>query len=79
MHLASSLKRKVVGIFGPTNPNFVRPWTEKYRVVRLDLECSPCFYYSPKPLKCIRKDKKYKCLEDLSVDLVEKAVLDLLK
>jgi heptosyltransferase II len=74
MHVASAMKRKVVAIIGPTNPAYIHPWNTEYKVVSLNLECSPCFFYSPKPLICSRNDVQFKCIKDLSVDLVYNAV-----
>ncbi|MEJ5173569.1 MAG: glycosyltransferase family 9 protein, partial [Hydrogenothermaceae bacterium] len=78
MHLANALNVPTIGIFGPTNPVWVRPWNEPYKVVRLNLDCSPCFVYSPKPLECKIKDK-YKCLNELDESLVIDAVKELLQ
>jgi heptosyltransferase-2 len=79
LHVAAALKRKTVLIAGPINPNFSHPWNTEYRVVSLHLECSPCFVHSPRPLRCTRTDVEYKCLKELEVDLVYRAVLDLMK
>ncbi|MCX6174555.1 MAG: glycosyltransferase family 9 protein [Ignavibacteriales bacterium] len=74
MHVAAALKLNIVFIIGPTNKNYIYPWQTNYKIASLDLDCSPCFYYSPKPLTCSRSDLKFKCIKDLSVDLVyEKA------
>ena len=70
MHIAASLGIKIVPIIGPTNENYIHPWKTEYKTASLNLECSPCFYYSPKPLTCSRKDLKFKCLKDLSVEQV---------
>ena len=78
MHVASSLKLKVVSIIGPTNPNYIHPWKTEYRIVCLNLDCAPCFYYSPRPLTCVRTDVKYKCIKELNVDMVYVAVEELL-
>ncbi len=74
MHVASALQRKVVAIIGPTNQNYIYPWKTKHRIVRLNLDCSPCFIYSPRPLICSREDVKFKCIKELSVEMVYKAV-----
>ncbi len=75
MHIASAMKRKVVAIIGPTNTNYIHPWHTEYEIASLDLECSPCFVYSPRPLKCFRDDVNFKCIRELGVDMVyEKAV-----
>ncbi|MCX6168893.1 MAG: glycosyltransferase family 9 protein [Ignavibacteriales bacterium] len=74
MHVASALKLNVIAIIGPTNINYIHPWGTDYNIASLNLDCSPCFHYSPKPLKCTRQDVKFKCIKELSVDLVfEKA------
>ncbi|MDH7605155.1 MAG: glycosyltransferase family 9 protein [Melioribacter sp.] len=70
MHIASALKLNVVAIIGPTNPNYIHPWKTNYRIASLNLDCSPCFYYSPKPLKCTRKDIQFKCIKELNTALV---------
>jgi len=74
MHVAAALKLNIVAIIGPTNKNYIYPWQTNYKIASIDLDCSPCFYYSPKPLTCSRSDVKFKCIKELSVDLVyEKA------
>ena len=78
MHIAAALKLKIVGIIGPTNPAYIRPWQTENKLATLNLECSPCFYYSPKPLKCTRNDTKYKCVRELDVDLVMEKVISFL-
>jgi len=70
MHVASALRLNVVALIGPTNLNLIHPWNTDYKIARLKLNCSPCFYYSPKPLICTRNDKKWKCIKDLTVEEV---------
>ncbi len=74
MHIASALKLKIVAILGPTNRTYIHPWKTDFQIVRLDLDCSPCFIYSPRPLICFRDDVKFKCIKELGVDLVYNAV-----
>jgi len=74
MHVASAMKRKVVAVIGPTNTAYIHPWNTEYKTVSLNLECSPCFFYSPRPLICHRTDVKYKCIKELQVDMVYNAV-----
>jgi len=78
MHVASALGLNVVSLIGPTNLNYIHPWKTNYKVSSLNLECSPCFYYSPKPLTCTRHDVKYKCIRELDIDNVYKNVLSLI-
>jgi lipopolysaccharide heptosyltransferase I len=42
MHLAASLAKPMVSIFGPTNPVHIGPYQRPESVVRIDLPCSPC-------------------------------------
>jgi len=76
MHVASALKLKVIGIIGPTSTKYIHPWNTEYKIASLHLDCSPCFIYSPKSLSCRRDDVKFKCIKELSVDLVFNSVKD---
>lgn len=79
MHAASALKLKVVAVIGPTNLNYIHPWKTEYRIASLNLECSPCFFYSPKALSCSRADVQFKCIKGLEVDLVYSKAEELLQ
>ena len=70
MHVASALGLKVIAIIGPTNPNYIHPWKTEHKIVSLNLECAPCFFYSPKPLTCSRTDVQFKCIKELDVERV---------
>ena len=74
MHVAASLRLKTVAIIGPTNVNYIYPWNTEYQIASINLDCAPCFYYSPKPLQCTRSDKQFKCIKDLPVELVYEQV-----
>jgi heptosyltransferase-2 len=78
IHIAAACKVPTVGIYGPTNPVWDGPWKTESIVVSRHLPCSPCFYYSSRPLDCpARLD--YACVRELPVQEVEKAALSLLK
>ncbi|MBE2279018.1 MAG: glycosyltransferase family 9 protein [Ignavibacteriaceae bacterium] len=70
MHVASAMGVHVVPVIGPTNLKYIYPWGTEYSEVSLNLECAPCFFYSPKPLNCGRQDIKYKCIKELGVSRV---------
>jgi lipopolysaccharide heptosyltransferase I len=44
MHVAASLRKPTVSVFGPTNPVHIGPYQRPESVVRMDLPCSPCNY-----------------------------------
>ncbi|PJC59443.1 MAG: glycosyltransferase family 9 protein [Ignavibacteria bacterium CG_4_9_14_0_2_um_filter_37_13] len=70
MHIASAMQLKVVAVIGPTNTNYIYPWKTNHRVASLQLDCAPCFFYSPKPLSCKRDDIQFKCIRELEVGKV---------
>lgn len=74
MHIAAALGLKVVAIIGPTNHKYIYPWKTDHKIVSLNLDCSPCFFYSPRPLICSRTDVKFKCIKELNVDMVYDSV-----
>ena len=78
MHIAAAMETPVVAILGPTNKNFIYPWRVKHALARLSLPCSPCFYYSPKPLSC-KLNESYKCITDLGASEVSQALNEVLE
>lgn len=70
MHISSAMGLNVVGIIGPTNTNYIHPWKTNYKIASLNLECAPCFFYSPTPLLCSRTDVQFKCIKELEVEHV---------
>ncbi|WP_413043028.1 lipopolysaccharide heptosyltransferase II [Pseudomonas sp. YJ42] len=43
MHVAAALGRPLVSVYGSTSPAFTPPLSDQVEVVRLGLDCSPCF------------------------------------
>ncbi|MDW8343474.1 MAG: glycosyltransferase family 9 protein [Verrucomicrobiae bacterium] len=78
MHLAAAVGVAVVALFGPTDWRRLHPWTAQYVVVRRDLPCMPCFYYSRRPLQC-RAGLDYACMREIEVRDVMGAVERLLQ
>ena len=69
MHLAAALGTRTVAIFGPTAPWRTGPFGEGHEVVRLGLECSPCF-----KRRCLDP----RCLTDLPPELAQAACENIL-
>jgi ADP-heptose:LPS heptosyltransferase len=70
LHLATAVGAKTVAIFGPSDPLRTGPVGEGHQVVRADLVCVPC-----RARHCRRVDRPHACMEDLTVEAVEAAVL----
>ncbi|MEW6335105.1 MAG: glycosyltransferase family 9 protein [Thermodesulfobacteriota bacterium] len=65
MHLAAAVGTPVVALFGPTDPARTGPYGPGHRIIRRDLDCSPCF----------RKHcSAPRCMTDISVEEVFAAV-----
>ena len=70
LHIASLLGTPTVAIFGPTDPKKYGPRSERHRVVRKDLFCAPC--------EKARCPYHHECMNELPVEEVYRACLDLL-
>lgn len=67
MHVAAALDRPLVGVYGSTSPQFTPPLADRVEIVRLGLECSPCFERT-----C--RFGHYNCLRELPPGLVLQAL-----
>ena len=71
MHVAAALNRPLVAVYGSTSPQFTPPLAEQVEIVRLGLDCSPCFERT-----C--RFGHYNCLRDLKPQAVIEALERLL-
>ena len=71
MHMAAAFDRPLVAIFGPTNADRTGPYGRSDAVVRLDLDCAPCY------LRHLHQCKfEHACMERMDVQRVADAVAE---
>ena len=68
MHIAAAMGCPVVALFGPTAPWRTGPYGQRHKVIRADVDCSPCFKKSCSHMKC---------MEEIGVEQVFEAVKDM--
>ena len=73
LHIALSLNKKVIAIFGPTDEKKYGPLAEKRKVIKPEKTCRPC----EKALCAIGPDEG--CIIEVTVDAVFEAAKELLK
>jgi heptosyltransferase-2 len=73
LHLARAVGVPATGIFGPTSVGRAQMHHVDCDDISLGLPCQPCFYYSPRHLRCKYGD--YRCLVLLRADMVVEHVL----
>jgi lipopolysaccharide heptosyltransferase I len=69
MHVAAAHGRPLVALFGPTNPNRTGPYGRLDDVLRLELDCSPC--YLRKISQC---PHQHRCMNDMTLEKVARAI-----
>jgi ADP-heptose:LPS heptosyltransferase len=70
-HLAAAIGTPTLMLFGPTPSATLGRFPPHVTILRLGMECQPCWYTAPLRACGRRVD----CLRDLSVDEVERKVL----
>jgi len=70
MHIGAALGVPLVAIFGPTDWRRTSPWTGRARVVRVDVDCSPCM------LRVC--DRGHECMLGVTAGMVIDAARELL-
>lgn len=71
MHMAAALNVPIIAIFGPTDHTTTYPRAEKYRIVRDEVDCSPCL------LRSCPTD--HRCMTGITAENVFFAVRELLE
>ncbi|MFH1581295.1 MAG: lipopolysaccharide heptosyltransferase II [Pseudomonadota bacterium] len=73
MHVAAALDIPLIAIFGSTNPVTTGPQSQRSKIVRVPIKCSPCL----KP-ECPEGQGHLKCMDQIDIDMVFEAVKELL-
>lgn len=68
MHVAAALGRKLIAIYGSSDPGFTPPLSNTAHILSLGLECSPCFQRECPlvHLKCLKDISPAKVLQTIS-------------
>jgi heptosyltransferase-2 len=69
MHIAAAVDAPLVAVYGSTDPGYTPPFSDRARIVRLGLECSPCFKRECPfgHLDCLNKLTPERVLKELDV------------
>ena len=70
LHIASALNRKIVALYGPTDPTHAPPFADVVRTIYLALECAPC-----KQRECPLGH--HRCMKDISAGVVLEALREM--
>ena len=62
MHIAAALGVPLVAIFGPTDWRKTSPWTDAAKIVRVDVDCSPCMLR-----EC---NRNHECMAGVTAEIV---------
>ncbi len=69
MHIASALGRPLVCMFGPTNPVRTGPYRQEASVVRVELDCSPCYRRECADCRCMQRIDSSRVLAAIEAQL----------
>ncbi len=69
MHIGAAFRVPLVAIFGPTDWRATSPWTSLAKIVRVDVDCSPC-----RKREC---DRGHECMVGVTAEMVVSAARSL--
>ena len=68
MHVAAALGRRLIAIYGSSNPSFTPPLSDKAKIIELDMSCRPC-------MKRECPEQHLKCLYDITPEMVLEEIM----
>jgi lipopolysaccharide heptosyltransferase II len=74
MHCAAALNKKTLSLFGGTDPEVWRPYSDKAAIIWNHIQCAPC-YGTNNAIQCKRRN----CMDSISVNLVYSQILNCLR
>lgn len=74
LHIADSMQKNTIGIFGPSNPNIVGPISEYKHNVYLGIECQFCM-----DTHVLWDCTKRRCLDGITVDMIKDKVFEIIE
>jgi heptosyltransferase-2 len=69
MHVAAALDKKIIAVYGSSDPGFTPPLNAKAQVISLNLACAPCFKREC-PLYPTGHEENTKCLNEIKPDWI---------
>lgn len=63
MHIAAAMGCRVIALFGPTDPLRTGPYDGGHKVIKSEIECSPCFKKKCEHMTCMKQIQVEKCFE----------------
>lgn len=70
MHVAAALGKPMVAIYGSSSPGFTPPLSDKAKIARIEIACSPCFERTC-PLG------HFDCMKQLHPDTISKVIAEI--
>lgn len=74
MHIATAVGVPVIALFGSSCPHRFRPWGDNYKVINVELPCSPCLQqgHPDRCMFCIYDHPR--CISSITVEQVQKVI-----
>ena len=65
MHIGASVHTPVIAIFGPTAPWRTGPYGEIHKVIRTELDCSPCYKRTCSTMECMKSISSQQVIQEI--------------